>query len=145
MSLYLGIDPGKKGALAVLDSEEMKVDVIDMPDTTAALHEWIAALPIIKLAVLEKPMIGMVAGPRQIATTFENYGVLRGAVQWRDLPFVEIAPAKWKAALDLTKQDKAASRQRASQLFPDQADLFKRVKDDGRAEAVLLAWWGSQK
>jgi hypothetical protein len=29
-------------------------------------------------------------------------------------------------------------------LFPHQAALFKRVKDDGRADAALLAWWGSR-
>jgi hypothetical protein len=26
-------------------------------------------------------------------------------------------------------------------LFPQYAHLFSRVKDDGRAEAALMAWW----
>jgi hypothetical protein len=30
----------------------------------------------------------------------------------------------------------------AGLCFPVDADLFKRVKDDGRAEAALLAWYG---
>jgi hypothetical protein len=34
---------------------------------------------------------------------------------------------------------------RASQLFPNQADQWKRVKDDGRAEALLIAYYGGMK
>jgi hypothetical protein len=30
----------------------------------------------------------------------------------------------------------------AANLWPDKADLFKRAKDDGRAEAALIAHWG---
>jgi hypothetical protein len=30
----------------------------------------------------------------------------------------------------------------AMRLFPGDAHLFQRVKDDGRADAALLAWWG---
>jgi crossover junction endodeoxyribonuclease RuvC len=37
--------------------------------------------------------------------------------------------------------DKGESRRRATQLFPDYADQWTRVKDDGRAEAALLAFY----
>ena len=141
MSVVLGIDPGRKGALALFDTETLSVECIDMPDTTAGLHDCIAGLPIIKLAVLEKPFCGPVMGRTSIAAMFEQYGVLRGAVQWRDIPFEEVRPGDWKRSLNLGR-DKGASRQKASQIFPDAAEQFARVKDDGRAEAALVAWYG---
>jgi hypothetical protein len=36
---------------------------------------------------------------------------------------------------------KDASRMRAMELFPSKAELFKRAKDDGRADAALIAYW----
>jgi hypothetical protein len=33
----------------------------------------------------------------------------------------------------------------ASQYFPDSADQWARVKDDGRAEAALIALYGKGK
>ena len=142
--MFLGIDPGRKGSLALLDSETQRVTCHDMPDTTAALHDLVAGLPIIKHAFIEKPFCGPVMGRRTIAVMFEQYGVLRGALQWRDIPFTEVQPAKWKAALGLSK-DKGASRDKAGQIFPDDAARFARAKDDGRAEAALIAWWGANK
>ena len=49
--------------------------------------------------------------------------------------------AIWKRALGLGK-DKEQARLRAMQLFAG-ADL-RRKKDHGRAEALLLAWYGWQ-
>jgi len=144
MSLYLGIDPGKKGAIALYDSEEMTVECTDMPETTAQLHDFIAALPKVKGCTLEKLHAGPVMGRTTIATMFMKYGILKGALMWRDIPFTEVRPNKWKPALNLSK-DKNASREMAMQMWPDHADQFKRVKDDGRAEAALLAHYGAKK
>lgn len=143
MSIFLGIDPGKKGALALLDSETMRVTAYDMPGTTQELHDLVAGLPIIKGCTLEKLHAGPVMGRTTIATMFMNYGILKGALMWRDIAFSEVRPNKWKPALGLSK-DKNASREMAMQMFPDDADQFKRVKDDGRAEATLLAKWGAK-
>jgi crossover junction endodeoxyribonuclease RuvC len=57
------------------------------------------------------------------------------------IAYTTVRPAIWKRALGLGK-DKEAARLRAMQLFPA-ADL-RRKKDHGRAEALLLAWWGRQ-
>ena len=144
MSIYLGIDPGKKGAIALLDSESLRVTCHDMPRTTPELHDLIAGLPIIKACVLEKLFTGPAMGRVTLCTMFMNFGILKGALMWRDIPFKEVQPSKWKPALGLSK-DKNASREMAMQMFPDDADQFKRVKDDGRAEAALLAHWGMCK
>jgi crossover junction endodeoxyribonuclease RuvC len=52
----------------------------------------------------------------------------------------------WKKALKIKgtgAEGKNASRVAASQLFPEHAELFSRVKDDGVAEAALIAWYGA--
>lgn len=144
MSFIVGIDPGRQGAIAILDTESERVDCHDMPDTTAGLHDFIAGLPIIKHAIIEKPFCGPIMSRRTISVMFEQYGVLRGALQWRDIPFTEVRPAIWKKDMNLS-QDKGASRDKAGQIFPDDAELFKLVKHDGRAEAALMAWWSFSK
>ena len=144
MSVYMGIDPGKQGAIAIIDSETRDLQCHDMPDTTAALHDLIAGLPIIKACTVEKPFFPSMIGVTNAAKIAMAYGTLTGALQWRDIPFAEVRPAKWKAAMDLSSS-KSASREKAAQMFPDHADLFKRVKDDGRAESVLIAAWGMSK
>jgi hypothetical protein len=53
---------------------------------------------------------------------------------------VYVTPTKWKRALGLGA-DKGDSRRRAMETWPYMASKFARVKDDGRAEAALIAWW----
>lgn len=50
--------------------------------------------------------------------------------------------SRFKKLLADMRQDKGASRVRAQQLFPNAAAQFAMVKDDGKAEAVLLAEYG---
>ena len=139
--LILGVDPGKTGALAVFDPETLRVTCHDMPGTTRDLHEFIAGLPIIRMAVVEKPYYPPQNGPANAGRKGEAYGVLIGALQWRDIPMQEVRPVDWKKSLNVPK-DKHAARQKAGEVFPDDADQWKLAKHDGRAEAALLAWYG---
>jgi crossover junction endodeoxyribonuclease RuvC len=52
-----------------------------------------------------------------------------------------VRPQEWKSATK-TPKDKNEARRRAQQLFPCAYALFARVKDDGRAEAAILAFYG---
>lgn len=142
--IFLGIDPGKQGAIAAFDTDSRTISVTDMPDTTAALHDHVAGLPYLTGCMVEKPFYPRMIGVTNATRIAQAYGTLIGALQWKSIPFQEVRPVKWKAAMDLSSS-KSASREKASQMFPDQADLFKRVKDDGRAEAVLLAVYASER
>jgi crossover junction endodeoxyribonuclease RuvC len=49
------------------------------------------------------------------------------------------SPAVWKKALGLLKKPKSASLRLARRLYPDARPFLARAKDEGRAEALLLA------
>lgn len=59
-----------------------------------------------------------------------------------ELRVIWVAPTVWKRHFDLLKQDKASSRAKAAAVFPAYEQLFARAKDDGLAEAALMAMWG---
>jgi hypothetical protein len=55
-------------------------------------------------------------------------------------PSTYVTPAAWTKSVGRAA-GKDASRMRAMELFPSKAELFKRAKDDGRADAALIAYW----
>jgi len=76
-----------------------------------------------------------------VSTTFKfgrAFGTVEGIVAALGIPSELIAPHTWKQKVGVSKE-KASSRALAARLWPAQRDLFRRVKDDGRAEAALIA------
>jgi crossover junction endodeoxyribonuclease RuvC len=149
--LICGIDPGMSGALALLADGEL-VEVADMPvievhgkrrPNAAAAAEIVIRFNA-ALTVIEQ--VG--AMPRQgVASTFAfgyGAGVLEGIHAALGRAILMVRPNVWKREANVPA-DKGAARMMATRLWPDHADLFARVKDDGRAEAALLARWGATK
>lgn len=141
MTLLMGIDPGKQGAIAILDKAAGSVVTHDMPDTTAKLIDLFASLPPVRLCCIEKPYYPALIGVTNATKIAEAYGALRAVLAYQGIPTFETRPGEWKKALNLNSS-KSASREKASQFFPDCADQWRRAKDDGRAEASLIAWFG---
>jgi crossover junction endodeoxyribonuclease RuvC len=72
-----------------------------------------------------------------------SFGMIEGILAAFKMPVTFVPPATWVKAIG-RGQGKDASRARAMELFPSDQDQFKRVKDDGRADAALIAYWGSR-
>ncbi len=160
MSLTIGIDPGKTGAIAFLNADGTLLDVVDMPSATGAalgacLRDLIAdwAPHTIAAAWIEQ----VNTRPGQSATamwTFAtNYGAILGALGALGIPCHHVTTPTWRKTSGITipasvdakakkKVGKQMSRQRAMELYVDHTSLFARVKDDGRAEAALIARHG---
>lgn len=146
MSLTIGVDPGLTGAIALIDNDGQLLTIYDMPalagdvsaQLVAGLDDW--HLDDFGTVVIED----VHSMPKQgVASSFKfgrSKGVVEGVFAGARRPVRYVSPAKWKNDLRLTK-DKGSCRQRAVELWPAKADLFKRVKDDGRAEAALIAYW----
>lgn len=136
----LGVDPGKQGAFALIEDGALQT-IYDVADTEAMVAKHIGHLLPIDLAVVEL----VHAMPKQgVTSTFTfgmGFGVIKGVLAAYQVPVRFVTPQEWKKGLKLTK-DKASSRQRASELFPEWAGWFARAKDDGRAEAALIAYCG---
>lgn len=149
MSITIGVDPGKTGALALLDSYGVLVDVYDMPVadgrvSTALLRDLEAWDEDTFGAVVIEDVHAM---PGQGVTSMFSFGRSLGAIEGffagRGKRTVYVAPHRWKKDLAVGK-DKDAARGRAIELWPTKAQLFARKKDNGRAEAALIAHWHQQ-
>lgn len=150
--LVLGIDPGKRGALALLDKTTGALEIEDVPILTIRgktvvdhyglariVDAWAPRNPLVAIELVgSRPGEGH-AGAFDFGRTC---GLILGVCAANFLRVEYVTPAKWKAAMGV-KGDKDESRQRAATLFPRQSGLFARVRDDGRAEAALIAAWGA--
>lgn len=75
----------------------------------------------------------------------EHFGFIRGILHALNIRYVLITPQKWKAGVGLpVGSDKNASRAMAQRLYPECANSFERVKDEGLAEASLIAYAGAR-
>jgi crossover junction endodeoxyribonuclease RuvC len=70
-----------------------------------------------------------------------GFGQIEMAIAALGIPVTYVSPMKWKKEMGVPK-DKDGARQRASQLMPQFAHNWDRKKDDGRAEAALIALYG---
>ncbi len=147
---WIGIDPGQKGAIAVLDSEE-PASVIDMPllpdgdIDPYVLFKLLASMnPSETYAILEKAQAMPKQGVTGIFTYGQGYGTLLTVLRLASIPFVEVRPLKWKKYYSLGK-DKRQVVTCAMNLYPD-IEYFRPQggMKDGRAEAILIAHYGKE-
>ena len=146
MTFTIGVDPGLSGAVAYVDYSGALVDTYDMPVVAGQVSAQLLA----DAECWDNGSFGTVviedvhAMPKQGVTSSFNFGRSKGVVEGvfaaAGRPIVYVPPAKWKRALGLSK-DKGACRRRAIELWPAHADKFARARDDGRAEAALIALW----
>ena len=69
-----------------------------------------------------------------------TFGGIMATLATLALPHDVIQPASWKRRAGIPPgADKGASIATAKRLLPDAATYLTRIKDDGRAEALLLA------
>jgi hypothetical protein len=146
MTRIIGIDPGKQGAFAVFDDAggTFFVKTYDMPGTLDGKRQLISDIGVVKCAWLERPFYPQIIGIKNAVTIATTYGELKACLFFAGIPTFEVDPSTWKKSMHLST-DKNASRSLASQHFPDQSNQWARVKDDGRAEAALIALYGWMK
>lgn len=155
----LGIDPGLSGGWSVLADDGQIIDAGNFPTRivkkngkqSTQLDGRALASQLYSMGATDAFVEVVSSRPRQ-AGQFQfgvNCGLVHGILHAHGTPFEMVAPASWKAVYgikrmeDETKRDKKnEARQIASDLYPKHADKFARVKDDGVAEATLIALYG---
>ena len=80
-------------------------------------------------------------GLSSTAVYMEGYGKYLGVLASLNIPYVEVRSAIWKTKMGLDS-NKYNSINLALELYPEASKYIKLRKDDGRAEALLLAHFG---
>lgn len=143
-----GCDPGASGALALFDAGNGVVETWDMP-IVEVRGKKVVSPQLIKniLETHDAPVwIEQVsARPGQGVTSMFNFGKSYGMVLGvaAGLGYVTnyVTPQTWQKATR-TPAGKDGNRARAMELMPAYSQLFARKKDDGRADAALIAYYG---
>lgn len=157
--LFLGIDPGLTGALAIVRCAPARtpelISCIDVPTAgegakrrvaVAKLADWLSTYERdIKVAYIERAQ----AMPDQGGSSGFIYGRCTGALEavvlLHGIPLRSAEPSVWKRAMGLLKQGKEASRSNARLLVTGSSEALARKLDHNRAEAMLIAVWGASQ
>lgn len=143
----VGLDPGASGAVAFYYPDRPQliaahdVPLVEKQINAAALYDLIRQYsPEFAVVELVHSM------PKQgVASSFnfgKSYGVALGVIGSLKIPSAHVSPTKWKKYFGLSA-DKEQSRALAISKWPA-SEHFRRKKDNGRAEAALLALYGAQ-
>lgn len=156
MGYVIGIDPGLSGAIVSLSNGGF-VECRDMP-TIGSLHGKGKTVDLVKLSEILKQyqsspsclvLIEAVNSmPNQGVASSFKFGRVSMAPEaisaCLGYQIRLVTPNAWKKHFSLLKREKSASRAKAMQEFPQYDHYFGRVKDDGRADAALIALYGYQ-
>jgi len=149
--VFIGIDPGKSGALAVVHSTVNATRAVELYSFDEAKYREILEKygknRSVGGCVLER--VGAMPG-QGVTSMFSfglNYGYIRGLLEAFEIPHELVLPRAWKREFGVTA-DKNTSVEVAQRLFPDVSLLrTERCKkpDDGFAEALLMAEYARRK
>ena len=164
----IGIDPGLDGALARFWPVSGRLEIADMPTLkigkgqsdkrsideyalAGLVDAWAPTAACIWLELVSAmPSIPGADGQRRSmgATSAFNFGrslgLIRGVCVANFLTIHDVTPGSWKKALKVAAE-KDHARHRAGVLFPRHGGLWPLKKHHGRAEAALIALYGSQQ
>ena len=154
MTMLVGIDPGASGAVAWITDSGHLIEVADLPVQKVSGRTVLmpAVLASMLAAESRRPVhaylerVGSRPGEGHVgAFAFgRSFGMLEGVLAAMGIAVTLVTPGEWKRAQRIPA-DKGAARARAAQLWPGLAGTFARVKDDGRAEAALIALHGANR
>ena len=143
--IYIGIDPGKDGALAVIfgGMDETVLVPFDEQEYTNVLQN-LAGQPV--KACLEH--VGAMPG-QGVTSMFsfgENFGFIQGLLTACGVPYQLVRPQRWKKEFGISGKNESIAV--CKRLFPE-VSLRRNARckndHDGMAEALLMAEYARRK
>ena len=134
---YIGVDPGKSGAIVVMYSNG---EWTYMKNTEPA-HDLALFLRGHNgarggYAAIERVSSSPQMGVKSAFTFGSSFGLLLGLLTACEVPFIQVSPRRWQAALGcLSGGDKHVTFEAAQQLYPAGGEHVTRCM----ADALLLA------
>lgn len=157
--LILGIDPGAGGALAFLDTVTGELRLQDMPGAIVtrggrnknepAPHALAAMIAIEGPDAVWLEKVGSMPKDSNVAAfSFgRSVGNVEGVIAALGIPISYAVPQVWQRFVR-AREGKEGNCVRACELFPRAAAQFRGPRGgwrDGRADAALIAWYGSRQ
>lgn len=145
MKTYIGIDPGKSGALAIIfpngDQHIIPFDACRYVDALNSFSEQEVMCCVEKVGAM--PGQGVVS----MFNFGHNLGFIEGVLQANGIPYQLVPPQTWKKEFSLSSE-KTKSIEVCQKLFPKAtllATARSRKEHDGMAEALLMAEYARRK
>lgn len=149
--VYIGIDPGKSGALAYIEVNDAQITGTVMPFSESGYRFILRNLVETYRGNIVCAVESVSAMPGQGVTSMFNFGKgfgwILGTLEAYDVPYELIRPQKWKKEFSVTS-DKNTSIAVCKRLFPHVSLLPTercRKDNDGMAEALLIAEYARRK
>jgi len=144
--LISGVDIGKKGAIAFINSKTLRAEVYAMPE------DFLEVISLFERKLQEDMLLVLVekqqAFPKQgVVSTFKlgiQYGMILGILKALKIPYEEVSAKKWQKVMlgnygkKIRKEIKQLSLEKAKSLFP----YLDIGRHDGKADALLIAEYG---
>lgn len=110
MTLYIGIDPGANGAIALLIGSPSNYGVKDLLHLKGIedrqCWEWVRRWGMNTHACIEEPGTGFPgSGKSQVAKLWGSYRALRMCLICSGIPVTPVAPQTWQRALGIKPRD----------------------------------------
>lgn len=146
--IYIGIDPGAiSGAYAAIDHNGEFIVCDDIPSIDGRINATnLRYLLKSCVTTFDSAMIAVESVhsmPKQgIASTakfMRAVGAIEATAELTHYPLVLVRPQEWKKYHGLIGTEKVASLELARSIYPEAS--LKRIKDTGRADALLMALW----
>ena len=150
MQSFIGVDPGAKGAWALLDEQGRMIALHDFPGDEVSLCQQMAGYDLQEARGALEFVHSM---PGQgVASTFKFgaiFGLWRGILAALRVPFELVRPQVWKR--ELVKPSDACGGKLAEMIAAARLWPYAPLQGprggvyDGRAEALLIAEWLRRK
>lgn len=144
--IYIGVDPGKKGGVAIIDGDGVKVYAWD---DQAFVNVMAATMNKGKcVAAVEK--VGAMPG-QGVTSMFsfgQSFGFILGVLTAFGIGYQLVSPTLWKREFGLLHTEKQASVDVAKRLFPGVSLLPTercRKESDGMSDALLICEYARRK
>ena len=144
--IFIGIDPGKAGAIAAIDTRNTILLLEDYPGDEYAcarlVKDFMSVVATSAKAAIERAQSMPQQGVRSMFTYGDNFGVWKGVMCMAEIPYMLPTPQQWQKGVISKAKDKKPALAAAQRLFPT-ADLVgpRGGAKDGRADALLIADW----
>jgi crossover junction endodeoxyribonuclease RuvC len=116
--IYIGIDPGKSGAIAIAKGSDWTVIRLNQTEHDIA-GQLSQAMGFPSIAVVEKVHSSPQMGVKSAFTFGESFGFLKGLLAAYSIPYSLVTPQVWQKRMGcMTKGDKNVTKQAAQRRWP---------------------------